>query len=305
MSTSAASFPSPVKYIPDLLYAFKTDYLIIPIVLLTSFYVEKLPPAQKYVNIYDSRIQYPYHEDKFDTVPTPLCFFYAVILPLGIVILMELIRVKFNVFSICKSKKALFRVHGLIFGFVFATLIDLMILVFLKMWISQPRPDFISRCEVNSNLIKTGVQVYKVSEICMNSNKAVLMEGLRSTPSGHSAISFTGLNYLSLYLFSNFQSSSSSSSSSSSFSSPLTMFKILVGYSPLYLAVYIATSRLADYKHTLFDISFGSTIGVIISILVWRHYDKRSIVEGEDQQHGFVRVNGNGTIDESQPILPL
>lgn len=285
-----------IQNLTDLFAKHIPDYITVFILFITTIFVTPLSPTQRYVNIYDSRIQYPYQENQLDKVPDFWCVFYGMILPLIVICGMELLKVRLNIWSIVNSKTSLYRVHGLLLAFFTTTFVNSTILVFLKMWISQPRPDFISRCQVNSNLIKAGIQVYRISEICMNPNKSIVEEGLRSTPSGHSAISFAGLNFLSLYLFSQFRHTASSTTEG------LNMPKLFIGYSPLYLATYIATSRLSDYKHSLFDISFGSTIGVIISISVWKYFDKKSVADenGNEQHHAF-----SGEEEERQPILPV
>lgn len=81
--------------------------------------------------------------------------------------------------------------------------------------------------------------------------ESVLIDGLRSTPSGHSSISFSGLLYLTLWLLGQFKLLQPRSSSR-------YIYNYLVVFSPLLLATYVALSRTQDYRHHFADIILGS-----------------------------------------------
>ncbi len=78
----------------------------------------------------------------------------------------------------------------------------------------RPRPDLVSRCQpdlahvamyVVGGIANTTSNGQLVSgDICKNPNKALLDDGFRSYPSGHSSSSAAGLFYLSLYIASKF-----------------------------------------------------------------------------------------------------
>ena len=79
----------------------------------------------------------------------------------------------------------------------------------------KPRPDLLARCKPDlSNIAAHVVGSYASgfspewvlvsSSICQQTDKALLDDGFRSFPSGHSSMSWSGLLYLSLFLCSKF-----------------------------------------------------------------------------------------------------
>jgi membrane-associated phospholipid phosphatase len=86
----------------------------------------------------------------------------------------------------------------------------------VKNLFGKPRPDLLARCMPDyDNIAKYRVSDYGArfnqewvlvtSGICQQTDKALLDDGFRSFPSGHSSFSWSGLLYLSLFLCSKFQ----------------------------------------------------------------------------------------------------
>ncbi|KAH3674320.1 hypothetical protein WICMUC_003392 [Wickerhamomyces mucosus] len=257
-----------MENISDLVKSNIKSYISLFFLLVISLLSTITKPSTQYVNINDPRLQYPHIDPHLDKITDSTGFILAFALPLLAILLGELVKVNFKVKKLL-SKQKLEHFHGLILGFFSTSIITLAIVSVLKNWLSQPRPDFISRCQVDYKVIQNFKNIYKISDICQG-DVLKIEEGLRSTPSGHSASSFAGLNYLSVYLFSKFQN--------------ISVFSLILGYSPLVLATYIATTRLSDFKHSLFDISFGCTIGVVISLYIWKLFNSFDNEEEDEQQ---------------------
>jgi Membrane-associated phospholipid phosphatase len=85
---------------------------------------------------------------------------------------------------------------------------------------------------------------------------------MRSTPSGHSSISFAGFLYLTLWLCGQYKL----------FTKTHPLYKYLVSCSPLLLATYVALSRTQDYRHHFMDIFMGGCIGIFFAIVVYNRY---------------------------------
>lgn len=130
----------------------------------------------------------------------------------------------------------------------------------LKNWIARPRPDFLARCGPRPD---TPLNEFVGLEVCTSPlGPVALIDGMRSTPSGHSSISFSGLLYLTLWLFGQFKVLSRS----------LPLYRILICCIPIIGASYIALSRTQDYRHHFTDIILGSIIGISFAVTVYHRY---------------------------------
>lgn len=158
----------------------------------------------------------------------------------------------------------------------------------LKNWIARPRPDFLERCGPNPGTLL--VDLVGIDVCTAPLGKAVLVDGMRSTPSGHSSISFSGLLYLTLWLFGQFHV----------FSRSQPLYRLLVCLTPLLIACYIALSRTQDYRHHFTDIIMGGIIGIGFALSVYHRYfpyvwDKRSDqpITAEDDNMILPTYNAN------------
>ena len=68
----------------------------------------------------------------------------------------------------------------------------------LKLMISNPRPDFISRCHPEHIDSSRPSDTLFNLDICRQTDKAVLFEGLKSTPSVHASFVASGLGFIFL-----------------------------------------------------------------------------------------------------------
>lgn len=80
-----------------------------------------------------------------------------------------------------------------------------------------------------------------------------------SFPSGHASTSFSGMTFLSLYLFGKTRVFSEHSGA--------TFPKLLGCISPFFVAAFISVSRTMDYHHNFSDILAGAVIGVLSGFL--------------------------------------
>lgn len=132
----------------------------------------------------------------------------------------------------------------------------------LKNWIGRPRPDFLERCGAP---LSTDPSIFVDISVCtVPLGQAILTDGMRSAPSGHSSISFSGLLYLTLWLLGQFKLLDTKQSY------PIYTY-IFSGF-PILIALYVALSRVQDYRHHFTDIILGGFIGSFFAIVTYGKY---------------------------------
>ena len=100
------------------------------------------------------------------------------------------------------------------------------------------------------------------STICTQKDHAILKDGFRSFPSGHSSGSFAGLFYLSLYLAGKLHLLDNRGE----------VWKTFIVLLPMLGAALIAISRIMDARHHPFDVISGSLLGILIAWGSYRQY---------------------------------
>lgn len=131
----------------------------------------------------------------------------------------------------------LFELHSAVLGLLFSGTIMIFIVTCYKSFAGRYRPNYFA-------LVAAGEDE---------------LDGRRSFPSGHSATSFAGLFYLSLWLAGKLRLFHPNKSGET--------WKILVCFAPAFAAFFIAITRTRDYYHNFSDIIAGSDLGIIAAII--------------------------------------
>lgn len=254
------------------------------IILITYFLFigNKTHPFLREFLINDPSIQHPF--TKFEQVNDTTCILISSLIPLISITLVLLYQNNFQPQKILQSKQRLIKFQLSILGLILTLSITGTITVFLKNLIARPRPDFIDRCQPDPSKL-TSKLLYTI-DICTRPDKELILEGLRSTPSGHSSISFSGMTYLTLFLCSQWRV----------FSNRTRLHCLFCAGMPIFIAVWIALSRTQDYRHHFGDVTMGGMIGVVVS---WGCFRKifPSVVDENCDQVCYLKENEN--------ILPL
>lgn len=90
------------------------------------------------------------------------------------------------------------KTHVSLLGLFISLILTSFLTDVVKNTVGRPRPDLIARCKPRTGLPEHSLLSI---EVCTSTDRHRLDEGWRSFPSGHSSFSFSGLGYLSLYVF--------------------------------------------------------------------------------------------------------
>ncbi|KAG7192606.1 uncharacterized protein KQ657_001706 [Scheffersomyces spartinae] len=224
------------------------DILLILALIGTTIGIWHLSPFERQFIISDPTINHPFAEHERVTVAQ--LFIYAVVVPLVIIIIFGLI---------CSDPRHRFYITYLsAVGLIVSCIVTSVTTDILKNYIGRQRPDFIARCQPKLDA-NTTVWVY-AKDVCTQTDMNKLKDGFRSTPSGHSLISFAGLFYLTLFLSGQFLI----------WDQIVGAWRTVLAAIPTLGALFIAISRTEDYRHHFVDVCIGGVIGILIAC--WSYY---------------------------------
>lgn len=259
------------------------DLLYIGVLFVLYFVVYWIEPFQRQFYVNDLTISHPFAEH--ERVPVGALFFYSTWVPISLIAIIGII--------ITKPKNKIYVTYISLVGLVISVFSTSVLTDILKNFIGRHRPDFLSRC-VPKEGTPINVLVY-AKDVCTTDNISRLKDGFRTTPSGHSSISFAGLFYLSLWLSGQLVVTNANVGS----------WRTIIAGLPTLGAGLIALSRTEDYRHHFVDVLIGSTIGIIIAYWSYhrnfpsvshpKSYEPRIIIE-EDERDDSISYT---RIDES------
>ncbi|AET37320.1 phosphatidate phosphatase LPP1 Ecym_1062 [Eremothecium cymbalariae DBVPG len=122
----------------------------------------------------------------------------------------------------------------------------------LKIMIGNQRPDFLARCQPSAGGAAPGAGDLLGFHSCTNKNLAILYEGYKSTPSGHSSFIACGMAFLFQWLSRYLP----------------TRRRWLPQFWCILLALVVMYSRVLDGRHHWYDVISGAIIGLGSHVLV-------------------------------------
>lgn len=239
---------------------------VIGVALLVYFFAiaEHAKPFNRQFKLSDFTIQHPFAVK--ERVTGIECILLATFVPL--ITISAVIFVSHRLSSSVSDSKRLSSFQQLhllqvsVLGLLISLATNGVVTDILKNWIARPRPDFLERCGAP---LSTDPNVFLDISVCTAPlGVAILTDGMRSTPSGHSSISFSGLLYLTLWLLGQFKLINGHQSH--------PVYKYILSGLPIILALYVALSRVQDYRHHFSDIILGGIIGTFFAIVTYRKY---------------------------------
>ncbi|KZF26075.1 PAP2-domain-containing protein [Xylona heveae TC161] len=267
--------PFSKKRLPKkVIISYILDYVIIIVFAIAFNILDAVEPYHQHFSLRNYTLQYPYavHE----RVPVPLVVLVAIVCPIVIIAIITLVID--GLFSHDKSiapsnngkrflggkyrfKDRLWEFNCGVLGLLLSEAAAFTITGALKNATGKPRPDLIDRCKPN---VQTDPQPFGLSNItiCTQTDHAILKDGFRSFPSGHSSSAFAGLFFLSLYLAGKLHVLDNRGE----------VWKTLIVLIPTLGAALIADSRIMDARHHPFDVITGSLIGIVVAWCAYRQY---------------------------------
>ncbi|CAI5756864.1 unnamed protein product [Candida verbasci] len=246
------------KYLPD--------WIVVGVLILIFFgYTESLHPFYRQFSINDPKISYPFA--RVEQVTDNQLYLYSTIIPTIIItIVVSLNNLNHN------DKLHLLQISLL--GLWFSVCSVSVLTDLLRVAIGNPRPDFLQRCGP-----KEGTPINQLVDVSICTaplGQIYLMDGMKSTPSGHSSMSFAGLLYLTIWLIGQFKIIQT-------YNRHNKIIYIIFVNLPILLACYIAFSRTQDYRHHFFDILFGSCLGILFATISYFKYFNSLLKENSNE----------------------
>jgi len=158
---------------------------------------------------------------------------------------------------------------------------------FIKISVGRPRPDFITRCNPRNGTIDPTFGL-STAAVCTQIDYAILRDGFKSFPSGHSSMSFAGMGFLAFYFAGKYRL----------FDKKGHTLKVWIFAAPLACAAFVAISRTMDYRHHWGDVLAGSLLGLCVSYFCYRQYYP-SHASADCQKPFPMRCKAN------EPVLPV
>ena len=239
----------------------------------------------------DINIAYPF---KSSIVSIPVLILVAFIAPAAIILVLSLLGLLFGLRQRSHTRLQLvWETHAGLLGLCAALAATLFVTSGLKDLIGKPRPDLLTRCNADLSRISGftvggyGDAIYSESSvlvtsgICRQPDHRTLDDGFAAFPSGHSSFSCAGLVYLSLWLcaryslaipYLNHTARTTSQKSGDGARSAPPLWQLAGGLVPIMVALFICSSRYADFHHAGFDIICGAVIGTVFAWSSFRLY---------------------------------
>ncbi|KAF2814867.1 PAP2-domain-containing protein [Mytilinidion resinicola] len=267
--------PFSKKKIPKkVMLSYILDYVIIIVLIAGFFALDAVEPFHQHFSLQNYTLHYPYAEH--ERVPVAwlvviACFGPAVVIAVYTLVIDGLFSHQVSTTTPAgrrrkltgkyRMKDRLWELNCGILGLALAVGASFVIVGALKNAIGKPRPDLIARCKPNTQTDPPGLKLSDHS-ICTNKDNAVLKDGFRSFPSGHSSTAFAGLFYLSIYLVGKMHVLDSKGE----------VWKTFIILIPTLGAALIAGSRIMDARHHPFDVLSGSALGILVAWGAYRQY---------------------------------
>ncbi|EXJ73449.1 uncharacterized protein A1O5_03209 [Cladophialophora psammophila CBS 110553] len=285
-----------------LIFSYLFDWAVVVVFAAAGGVLNYISGYHRPFSLTDAAIAYP---NKPDIVSIPVVVVVALLAPACIIAVLNFGGLAFNRNHDRTRKDAWRRVvweaHVGWLGLCTALAATLFVTAGLKDMVGKPRPNLLARCAPDlsnisqyivggfGNSLNSEAESLVSSAICQQSDKRLLDDSFAAFPSGHSSFSSAGMVYLSLWLYARLslgipylELTSKRTPRETSSWNALASAKDKQAAPPLWLtgatlapiiaALFICSSRYADFHHAGFDIIGGAIIGTVIGWASFRLY---------------------------------
>ncbi|XP_039162690.1 lipid phosphate phosphatase 2-like [Eucalyptus grandis] len=221
----------------------KHDWLILLLLLVIEAILLMIEPFRRLVGMMTDM--------KYPPLKTNTALFWAV--PILAIVLPFVV---FLIYYFTRDDVHDFR--PAILGLISSVALTAMITDALKDTVGRPRPDLFWRS------FPDGIGVFDpmMKDVICHGDKAVIKEGYKSFPSGHTSWSFAGLSYLSWYLAGKIRA----------FDRWSHIAKLCIIHFPLLLVAFVAISRVDDYWRHCQDVFAGALLGSVVAAFCYSQF---------------------------------
>ncbi|OQD70654.1 hypothetical protein PENDEC_c022G03998 [Penicillium decumbens] len=258
---------------PRVVLSYIFDYVILIACVIGFWILDSIEPYHQHFSLTNISLQYPYAVHERIPIAYALCISGA--FPLALIIVYTLfldglfshhkpqdsVSGKRKLRGPWRWKDRLWEMNCGILGLLLSQGLAFVITQVLKNACGKPRPDLIDRCQPRAGSADLPTYGLSNSTICTG-DAALIKDGFRSWPSGHSSSSFAGLFYTSLWLGGKLHVMDNRGES----------WKTLLVMVPILAATLVAVSRIMDARHHPFDVITGSLLGVVCAIVSYHQY---------------------------------
>lgn len=231
-----------------LLFSYAPDWILTIVLAAAFFALDKVHGYRRVFSLEDTSLRHPFAEK--ERIPDVALYMICFVAPLVIQPLINLLTIR-----------SWWDLHNGTLGLILGLALTGAVTQFTKITVGRPRPDIIARCLPPQNATDP-IFGLSTDAICTNTDVAIMRDGFRSFPSGHSSLSFAGLGFLSFYL-----------------AGKLHLFdkrghagKAWLSLTPFAGAALVAISRTMDYRHHWHDVLVGSILGTVLAYFSYRQY---------------------------------
>lgn len=212
-------------------YLFDWGALVVLAVILLVVWAA-VEPRTRFIVSGNPQLSYPYTVKEI--VPVWLLVVLTIIVPAFIMVVWLLFLLLWS--KTVTKRRFWHEIHNAALAFCLCVVISQLVTEVVKRGVGRYRPDYFSRSSAQEG------------------------DGRVSWPSGHASLSFACLTFLSLWL------AGRTKLVHTKFSVVLLAILCL---SPMALSLFIAATRVVDYRHHPSDVEFGMTIGVWVALLCY------------------------------------
>ncbi|KAI4324672.1 hypothetical protein MLD38_030139 [Melastoma candidum] len=257
------------------------DWLILLLLVVIEAILLIIEPFHRFIGEdMMTDMKYPL---KGNTVPFWAVPLLAIMLPFVVILLFYFRR------------RDVYDLHHAILGLLFSVLLTAVITDAIKDAVGRPRPDFFYRCFPDGNATFNPI----TKDVMCHGDKAVIKEGYKSFPSGHTSWSFAGLSYLAMYL----------SGKIRAFDRRGHVAKLCIVLFPYLLAALVGVSRVDDYWHHWQDVFTGALIGTVVSTFCYLQFFPMPYDVNGWAPHAYMQVieerNGNGSLNDRPSVTEV